>query len=72
MSAELPFRCPVCRATQTLRETCRRCQADLRLVVRAHLRLGYVKRQQAEAILRGDSVRQQIIAGELRWLAPTR
>lgn len=35
MSDESAFRCPVCRAVQTLRETCRRCQADLRLVMRS-------------------------------------
>ncbi len=72
MSAEPPFHCPVCRAAQTLRETCRRCQADLGLVVSAHLRLAYVKRQHAEAILRGDRVRESALANELRWLAPSR
>jgi hypothetical protein len=72
MSAEPPFRCPVCRASQPLCETCRRCQADLRLVKLAHLRLAYVKRQQAEAISRGDMVRETTLANELRWLAPSR
>jgi hypothetical protein len=70
MSAEPPFRCPVCRATQPLSETCRRCQADLRLVMRARLRLAYVKRQRVEAIASGDRVREQIWSRELRWLAP--
>ena len=55
-----------------MRETCRRCQADLRLVLRAHLRLAYVKRRQAEAISRGDSECEQTMASELRWLAPQR
>lgn len=72
MSADLSFRCPVCRASQTLRESCRRCQADLRLVLRAQLRLAYVKRLHAEAIASGDSEREQALADELRWLAPLR
>lgn len=72
MSDDSPFRCPVCRASQTLRETCRRCQADLRLVARAHLRLAYVRRRQAEALSRGDGDLEQILAAELHWLAPTR
>ena len=72
MSDDLPFRCPVCRATQTLRETCRRCQADLRLVARAYRRLAYVKRQQQQARVSGDRHREQILAAELRWLAPRR
>jgi hypothetical protein len=71
MSAESDFRCPVCRASQTLRETCRRCQADLRLVVRAHRRLAYVKLQRAESLTRGDEEREQQLAAELRWLAPS-
>lgn len=72
MSADAGFRCPVCRAAQTLRETCRRCQADLRLVVRAYARLDYVERQHAEAVSRGDVASERSLANELRWLAPVR
>jgi len=71
MSADSSFRCPVCRASQTLRETCRRCQADLGLVMRANLRLAYVKRQQAEAIAQRQGERGQMLAGERRWLDPS-
>jgi hypothetical protein len=70
MSAEPDFRCPVCRAAQTLRETCRRCEADLSLVVRAYRRLAYVKHQRAEARASGDDERDRQLAAELRWLAP--
>lgn len=70
MSAEPPFQCPVCRASQTLRDTCRRCQADLSLVVRAHQRLAYLKLRQAEAIGCGDQAAAAALAQELRWLAP--
>ena len=72
MSAETAFRCPVCRAAQTLRENCRRCRADLRLVARAHRRLAYVKRQRARAQASGDLDRQRSLAAELLWLAPSR
>ncbi len=72
MSDEIDFRCPVCRAAQTLRETCRRCQADLSLVVRARRRLAYLRQQQAQALSTGDDKREQQLAAELRWLAPSR
>jgi hypothetical protein len=70
MSDEPSFRCPVCRASQDLRDVCRRCQADLSLVVRAHRRLAWLRQSLAEA---GDDVaRVQRIEAELRWLAPNR
>ena len=69
MSAEPDFRCPVCRAAQALQETCRRCRADLRLVMLAHRRLAYVK--QAWALARGDDERELRLAAELQWLAPS-
>ena len=72
MSDEPNFRCPVCRASQTLREICRRCEADLSLVVRAHRRLAYLKHRHAQALANGDQKAQQQMKAELRWLAPTR
>ncbi|HEY4261803.1 MAG TPA: hypothetical protein VGM98_16650, partial [Schlesneria sp.] len=66
------FRCPVCRAAQTLREICRRCQADLSLVVRARRRLAYLRQQQEQALSAGDDRRVQQLVAELRWLAPSR
>jgi hypothetical protein len=72
MSAESQFRCPVCRAAQTLRETCRRCQADLSLVVRAHRRLAHLESLLANAEARGDAEQAKQIQSELRWLVPAR
>lgn len=72
MSDDAGFRCPVCRAAQTLRETCRRCQADLQLVERAYRRLAYLKRQREQARATGDDKLEQAAAAELRWLAPSR
>jgi hypothetical protein len=70
MSNDPALRCPVCRATQTLRETCRRCQADLALVARAHRRVAYLKRERDAARAGGNQQREQAFAAELRWLAP--
>ncbi len=72
MSDEPSFRCPVCRATQTLRETCRRCQADLSLVVRAHRRLAYLKHLHAQTLANSDLESAEQFVAELRWLAPSR
>ena len=70
MSDDPEFRCPVCRARQTLRETCRRCQADLRLVARAHRRVAYLRGQREQARMSGDRERERTLAAEVRWLAP--
>ena len=72
MLNEPDFRCPVCRAAQSLRDTCRRCQADLSLVTRAHRRLLYLKAQQDQMLTGGNQDRRQQLAAELRWLAPSR
>jgi len=69
MSDNPDFRCPVCRARQPLRETCRRCEADLRLVVRARLRMAYLKKQMAQAS--GHYEREQQFRNELRWFTPS-
>lgn len=70
MSADPDFRCPVCRAVQTVRETCRRCRADLHLVLRAHQRLAFVKQGLEQARADGDATLEQEFAAELQWLAP--
>jgi hypothetical protein len=64
------FRCPVCRARQTLRDECRRCRADLRLVARAHRRAHYLLAQRQQARTSGDVHRERLIAAELAQLAP--
>jgi len=38
----IDFCCPVCRAKQELNASCRRCAADLTLVVKARQRLAYL------------------------------
>jgi len=70
MSNDRNFRCPVCRARQPLQETCRRCKADLRLVVRARRRVDYLHSKRLKAQAQGDRECEQKLAAELRWLAP--
>lgn len=70
MSSDPAFHCPVCRAKQTLAETCRRCKADLRLVVRARRRVDYLRSQFEQAIARGDTQQAETLSAELRWLKP--
>lgn len=72
MSDDPLFRCPVCRASQILSDTCRRCRADLNLVVRVYRRLAYVKRERDEARSRGDNERVEVLMEELSWLSPSR
>lgn len=66
------FRCPACRARQTLREECRRCRADLSLVARAHRRVHYLIVQRQQARTCGDRRREQSLTTELQQLAPKR
>ena len=70
MSNDRDFRCPVCRARQPLQETCRRCKADLSLVVGAHRRVEYLRAEREKARASGNGPREQILTAELRWLAP--
>jgi len=70
MPEEEKFRCPVCRASQSLQSQCRRCNADLRLTMRARQRLAYLLRQRAFAIRDGDLDRREKIQCELNLLAP--
>lgn len=72
MSNSDVFQCPVCRASQTLRDTCRRCKADLRLVMRAYKRVEYVLKQREQAIAQGNQELLNALSAELQWLAPNR
>ncbi|MEZ6128779.1 MAG: hypothetical protein R3C59_08865 [Planctomycetaceae bacterium] len=66
----LEFRCPVCRAKQELQPECRRCHADLTLVVRAHRRAEYLVAAGQQADERGDVQEQWRIREELKQLSP--
>jgi primosomal protein N' len=72
MSNDLEFRCPVCRAAQTLRQECRRCRADLTLVERAHRRVAWLMTERGAARADGDLSREQVITAELQQFAPAR
>ena len=67
--AESNFRCPVCRASQTLQNKCRRCKADLSLVVLAHQRVNYLLTLLNSA---ADltATQRQLLQSELKLLSP--
>jgi hypothetical protein len=67
----MSFRCPACRARQPLQDECRRCAADLSLVVRAWRRVEFLLAAQALAVRHGDLRRQSDILAELRLLRPS-
>lgn len=72
MSSEPLFRCPACHARQTVRNTCRRCGADLMLVARAHRYTEWLLTQFHIARDSNDHPRQQQLKDELLLLAPER
>ena len=64
------FCCPACHASQLLQDVCRRCAADLRLVVAAHRRVAYLVSQRSLAEAEGDVATALAISAELELLAP--
>jgi hypothetical protein len=70
MSNKPDFRCPVCRAKQPLQDNCRRCKADLRLVVRARRRVACLLSEIEQVQASGNQKREELLWAELQWLAP--
>ncbi|WP_153558508.1 hypothetical protein [Roseimaritima sediminicola] len=69
-SAPRELRCPACRARQSYRQTCRRCRADLGLLVAALQRVDVLQAEIEQARAAGDHVRLAAHLAELEWLAP--
>lgn len=67
---ELELNCPVCRARQPWQSACRRCEADLRLYVKALRSLHSAQRQAAAAREAGDESKRQATEQYLAWLRP--
>lgn len=67
---EYELNCPVCRARQPWQSACRRCQADLRLYVKALRSLHTVQRQAAVAHDAGDETKRRATERYLAWLQP--
>jgi len=63
--------CPVCRAKQPPQVTCRRCSADLSLLVkvRRSQQLALAQAERAWAVR--DSAKAQQLEAYLRWLKPS-
>lgn len=66
---ESSFRCPVCRAGQPLQERCRRCRADLSLVVLARQRVNYLL-MSLDGAAGHDASQRQRFQSELKLLSP--
>lgn len=65
---DLEICCPVCRARQSARPECRRCAADLTLLVHA-LESGRVARERlVQATTAGDQASVQRLRRYLAWL----
>ena len=60
--------CPVCRARQSARPTCRRCAADLTLYVRALESGGVARERLVQATTAGDQAAVLRLRRYLVWL----
>jgi hypothetical protein len=60
--------CPVCRATQASRQTCRRCTADLTLFIRVQESSRAARRRLVEAVAANDQAAQARLRDYLKWL----
>jgi len=72
MVDEPTLRCPVCRARQPHQPTCRRCQADLRLLVAALGEVERLQRCRAAAVAAGEAAAAQQAADALQEMLGSR
>lgn len=64
----LTIRCPACGAAQTARSACRRCHADLELVVRVSESSRLARRRLERAVAEGDEAARARLDRYIRWL----
>ncbi len=64
------FRCPACRAKQPLQPICRRCDADLSLLVRAIEHSAALAARHEQARARTDHHLMETTARQLALLSP--
>lgn len=69
MSKSNPLQCPACRARQPLQDRCRRCAADMTLLVKIRRRIDWLNEQRDQALRSGQADRVQEISKELKLLA---
>lgn len=66
------FKCPVCCARQQLQPECRRCRADLRLLMQALFALRDAQQQLQLALAEDPSSPiANLVRERLEWLSPT-
>ena len=64
------LRCPACRALQKRQSQCRRCGADLSLLVRAHDRLIFLQYRYQQSLQTGETEQSDLLLAEIRELHP--
>ena len=64
------LRCPACRALQQRQDQCRRCRADLSLVVRAYDRLLFLQHRYQQSLQLGEAKQSARLLAEIRQLHP--
>ncbi len=57
MSKSNSLQCPACRARQPLQDRCRRCAADLTLIVKLRRRIDWLIEQREQALHSGHAQR---------------
>ncbi len=70
MSTENELTCPVCRAKQVYQSACRRCDADLSLLIKALRSLQAAQQHIEQSLLAGEPHIDAALA-YLRWLSPS-
>lgn len=71
MSTENELACPVCRAKQAYQTECRRCGADLSLLIKTLRSLQATQQHVDQSLLAGDP-HVEVALAYLRWLSPSR
>ena len=71
MPVENELTCPVCRAKQAYQSECRRCGADLSLLIKTLRSVQAAKLHVEQSLLAGDP-HVDVALAYLRWLTPSR
>lgn len=65
------IRCPACRASQKRQDQCRRCGADLRLLVRIRQHLDWLQHRYLQSLQTNHPWQAAALLAEIRQIDPT-